>query len=114
MFGFLEHSENHCGLIAALDMLMPVLTIQAVAPVWVRPLIMTAAIGVPGALKAALALHGIGGTATAAVLKRKGDIESGVSHRHDLLQQLFDIVREKGEKVNFGTGEVTLESWAAM
>jgi hypothetical protein len=31
-----------------------------------------------------------------------------------MLQQLFDIVREKGEKVNFSSDEATLEAYVAM
>jgi len=114
MFGFLEHSTDHGDFIASLDALMPVIVIAAVAPTYVRPLVQASAIVIPGALKAVEALDGIARSAKAAASRRMQDAERGIEHRNDLLQQLFDIVREKGEKVNFGPDEATQESYAAM
>lgn len=114
MFGFLEKSEDHGAFIASLDALMPVLCISAIAPWYMRPFIMASAIVVPAALKAVKAVDGIRKAAVEAAGKRKKDIDDGVAHRNDMLQQLFDIVREKGEKVNFTDKEATLEAWVAM
>ncbi|KAF2790230.1 cytochrome P450 [Melanomma pulvis-pyrius CBS 109.77] len=114
MFGFLEKSEDHGAFIASLDALMPVLCISAIAPWYMRPFIMASAIVVPAALKAVKAVDGIRKAAVEAAGKRKKEIDDGVAHRNDMLQQLFDIVREKGEKVNFTDKEATLEAWVAM
>ncbi|KAF2023029.1 cytochrome P450 [Setomelanomma holmii] len=114
MFGFLEKGEDHGEFIASLDALMPVLCITAIGPTYLRPLIMSSAIVSPTALRAVKALEGIRQAALAAGGKRKRDIEDGVAHRNDMLQQLFDIVREKGEKVNFSSDEATLEAYVAM
>lgn len=114
MFGFLENSEDHGSFIASLDALMPVLCISAIGPTYLRPLIMGSAIVIPAAFKAVKAIDGIRKAAVAAAGKRMTEIENGVAHRSDMLQQLFDIVREKGEKVNFTSREATLEAYVAM
>jgi|TARA_R110002003_G_scaffold1110_2_gene22367 hypothetical protein len=114
MFGFLQNSEDHGAFIASLDALMPVLCVSAIGPTYLRPLIMSSAIVLPAALKAVKAIDGIRQAALAAGTKRRKDIENGVAHRNDMLQQLFDIVREKGEKVNFSSDEATLEAYVAM
>ncbi|KAF2195063.1 cytochrome P450 [Zopfia rhizophila CBS 207.26] len=114
MFGFMENSHDHGVFIASLDALMPVLCIAAIGPAYLRPLVTGSASAIPAALKAAKSVDDIRKAAIAATNQRKKDIEDGVVPRNDLLQQLFGIVREKGEKVNFTHNEATLESWVAM
>ncbi|KAF2851926.1 cytochrome P450 [Plenodomus tracheiphilus IPT5] len=114
MFGFLEKGEDHGAFIASLDALMPVLCISAIGPTYLRPLIMGSAIAIPAAFKAVKAIDGIRKAAVIAAAKRMKENADGVEHRNDMLQQLFDIVQEKGEKVNFSSDEVTLEAYVAM
>lgn len=114
MFGFLEKSEDHGAFIASLDALMPVLCISAIGPTYLRPLIMGSAIAIPAAFRAVKAIDGIRKAAVIAAGKRMKENADGVPHRHDMLQQLFDIVQEKGEKVNFSSDEATLEAYVAM
>jgi hypothetical protein len=114
MFGFIEKGEDHGAFIASLDALMPVLCVSAIGPTYLRPLIMSSAIVIPAAFRAVKAIDGIRKAAVIAGGKRKKDIEDGVAHRNDMLQQLFDIVKEKGEKVNFTSDEATLEAYVAM
>jgi hypothetical protein len=114
MFGFLEKSEDHGAFIASLDALMPVLCISAIAPWYLRPFVMGSAIVIPAAFRAVKAVDGIRAAAVEAAGKRKKQIADGSVKRNDILQQLFDIVGEKGEKVNFTDKEATLEAWVAM
>lgn len=114
MFGFLEHSEDHGAYIASLDALMPVLCISAIAPYYLRPLIMCSAIVIPAVFRAVKAIEGIQQAAIAATQKRLGEMRAGEATRTDMLQQLFAIVQEKGEKVNFSEREATLEAFIAM
>jgi hypothetical protein len=114
MFGFLEKSEDHGAFIASLDALMPVLCISAIAPSYLRPLIMMSAIFLPTGLKSVKAIGGIRTAAIEATDRRKKSIEDGEPLRHDMLQHLFEIVREKGEKVDFSHKEATLEGFVAM
>jgi hypothetical protein len=113
MFGFLKNSEDHGAFIASLVALMPVLCMSAIAPSYLRP-IMTSAIAVPYMLRAVKAINGIREAAVAAAENRIKNIELGAPVRNDMLQQLFDIVREKGEKINFGSREATLEAYVAI
>lgn len=114
MFGFLEKSEDHGAIIASLDALMPILCVSAIAPTYLRPLIMGSAIVVPAVLNAVKGLDGIRKAAITATRKRMQENAEGVEHRNDMLQQLFNIVHDKGEKVNFTSDEVTLEAYVAM
>ena len=114
MFGFLQNSEDHGAFIASLDALMPVLCISAIGPTYMRPLIMCSAIVIPAAFKAVKAIDGIRKAAVVASSKRMKEIEDGAVPRTDMLQQLFDTVRDKGEKVNFSSREATLEAYVAM
>jgi hypothetical protein len=114
MFGFLQKCEDHGAFIASLDALMPVLCMAAIAPSYIRPLIMTSAIVIPAALKALKAIDGIRKAAVEAAGKRMKTIDEGGPLRNDMLQQLFDIVRNKGDKVNFSSREATLEAYVAM
>ncbi|KAH9882373.1 hypothetical protein J1614_000609 [Plenodomus biglobosus] len=114
MFGFLEKSEDHGAFIASLDALMPVLCVAAIAPTYLRPLVMGSAIVIPTALKAVKAIDGIRKAAATSVVKRMKENANGIEHRNDMLQQLFDIVHEKGEKVDFSSDEVKQESYVAI
>lgn len=114
MFGFLEHSKDHEAYIASLDALMPVLCVAAVASNYMRPLVMGSAIAIPVVFKALKALESIRNAAVIATKKRVKEVEDGKVPRNDMLQQLFDIVQEKGEKANFSGREVTLEAYVAM
>jgi hypothetical protein len=113
-FGFLGESKDRGAFIASLDALMSVLCISAIAPSYVRPLIMTSAILIPAALEAVKAIEGIRKAAVEAASKRKKSIKEAQPARHNLLQQLFEIVRKKGEKVNFSDREATLDAYMAM
>ncbi|OAL00128.1 cytochrome P450 [Phaeosphaeriaceae sp. SRC1lsM3a] len=114
MFGFLHNSEDHGAYIASLDALVPLLCVIAIAPRHLRPFIGALMAIVPAAVAAAKSLDSIRTAALAAVGGRMKSIRDGSSQRGDMMSQLFDIVHEKGEKVNFSHREVTLESYSAM
>lgn len=114
MFGNLEHSEDHGNYMASMETLLPLICISAVAPSYLRPVIMASALVLPATYSAVRALNDLRKAAVAAANKRLQDLEDGVVHRSDMLQQLFDIVQTKGEKVNFTHKEATLEAWVAL
>lgn len=114
MFGFLEKSEDHGTFIASLDALMPFSCICAVAPTYLRPLILGSAIFIPAAFRAVKSIDGIRKAAVIATAKRLKENQDGVEHRNDMLQQLFDIVEQKGDEANFSVKEATLEAFVAM
>jgi hypothetical protein len=77
-------------------------------------MIMASSILYPAGLKAVRAIDGIRKAAIAATANRIQDIDQGNAHQDDMLLQLLDIVREKGEKMNFSRSEATLEAYTAM
>lgn len=114
MFGFMEESHDHESLIASLDTLMPPLCVMAIAPVYLRPFILISSLFIPGARKSGKAVGIIEEKARICVAERLGHIQDGLELRNDLLSHLLQIRDEKGEKINFSTNEVILESWIAI
>lgn len=115
MFGFLENAHDHESYIESLDTLIPAITTAAVAPSYIRPIILTSAILNPAARRALKAIDHIAAAARICVAKRREKtVGDDSSARHDLLHQLLGIVREKGEKVDFGVPEVEYEAYVAL
>ena len=87
----------------------------SVAPSYVRPLILSSALAVPGSLKALKAVDTIG-TASREVVAKRFDVSSNPDHepRADVLQQLYDIYVEKGFKVDFNMGDIEQEAYVAL
>jgi len=114
MFGFMENSHDHEAWIASLDLLMPFVCMTAVAPSYTRPLILASALVVPGSLSALKALETIATASKNCVAKRFGKGAKSEEHRTDILDQLYSIHVEKGEKVDFGLGEIEQEAYVAL
>lgn len=115
-FGFLEKSYDHGGWMHSLELLMPFLCMCAVAPAFVRPLVLASSLAVPGALKALKAVENIATSARACVSQRfdQGAQLETEEKRTDMLQQLYDIHLEKGSKVDFNMGDIEQEAYVAL
>ncbi|KAF2970786.1 hypothetical protein GQX73_g2847 [Xylaria multiplex] len=115
MFGFMEKSHDHGNWIQSLDLLMPFLCMTSVAPSYMRPLILSSALVVPGSIKALKAVETIG-TAAREVVSKRFNIGATPEHerRTDVLQQLYDIHEEKGAKVDFKMGDIEQEAYVAL
>lgn len=116
MFGFMEQRTDYQSYIASLDTLLPVLAICAVGPSYIRPVISASSILSPAVRKALRAIDHIAAAAKNCVATRSYELSSGSGDniRRDLLQQLFDISRGKGDKLDFGQGETTYEAYVGM
>ncbi|CAI6332382.1 unnamed protein product [Periconia digitata] len=114
MFGFMEKNTDINGWIDALDALMPVLCVAAIAPTYYRPFIMISAILNSTVFKALKSFEGIHTASVDVVTKRVKEISAGTADRIDMLQQFSRIVREKGEQVRFTDSEVTLEAYVGL
>jgi hypothetical protein len=115
MFGFMESGGDHGSWIESLDLLMPFLCMTAVAPSYVRPLILASAVVVPGSLKALKAIDNIGVAARSCVAKRFDEApKSEGQSRTDILEQLYRIHLEKGDKVDFQLGDIQQEAYVAL
>ncbi|KAK4935422.1 hypothetical protein LTR10_023527 [Elasticomyces elasticus] len=115
MFGFLETGADHGSWIESLDLLMPFLCMTAVAPTYVRSLILMSALVVPGSLKALKAIDNIGVAARKCVAERFDTASKDEGqHRTDIVEQLHEIHLEKGEKVDFQIGDIQQEAYVAL
>ncbi|EXJ84620.1 hypothetical protein A1O3_05290 [Capronia epimyces CBS 606.96] len=115
MFGFMETSSDHESWIHSLDLLMPFLCMTAVAPTYVRSLILASALVVPGSLAALKAIENIGTSARRCVAQRFAEESKDEGqHRSDILDQLYRIHLEKGDKVDFNLGEIEQEAYVAL
>lgn len=85
----------------------------AVAPSYIRPLILGSAIVVPGSLKALKAIDNIAKAARNCVAKRSDEAPRD-QQRSDMLDQLYEIQLVKGEKVDFKTGDIVQEAYVAL
>lgn len=115
-FGFLEHSHDHGGWIRSMHLLIPFLCMCAVAPAYVRPLILASSLVMPGSLKALKAIENIGTAARTCVAKRfeQDPLEEAPGERTDILQQLYGIPVEKGFKLDFNMGDIEQEAYVAL
>jgi hypothetical protein len=113
-FGFLRDSIDYGGYIASVHSAMPFLNILAMSPAYVRPFLMVGALAVPSLFKAVLAVHGVKTTAERETYEAQARTEETTAKRVDMTSQLMGIVRDKGEKSNFGTREIVSENWVAV
>ncbi|KAI1300897.1 cytochrome P450 oxidoreductase [Xylaria venustula] len=115
MFGFMEKSHDHGNWIESLDLLMPFLCMTAVAPSYMRPLILSSALAIPGSLKALKAVDTIGSASREVTAKRFDTSASPEQEqRTDVLQQLYNIHKEKGDKIDFQMGDIEQEAYIAL
>ncbi|KAH7126509.1 cytochrome P450 [Dactylonectria estremocensis] len=115
MFGFMKNKSDYRGYIRSLDLLLPILTTSCVLPSYIRPLFLLAVVMLPGVYKALGSMQDIEEAAESCVSERQHLVQSGdVSEKKDILSSLFNIVRDKGEKVDFGMKEVQVEVYVAL
>ncbi|KAK6369088.1 hypothetical protein LTR64_007248 [Lithohypha guttulata] len=116
MFGFMDKEEDHKSYIACMDALMPVLLQVSLAPQYYRPFIFMSS-ALSSTVRKALKSFDVITNAAKECVARRVDNEAKVveeAKRNDIMQQLLDIVHEKGDKVDFKIGEVQFEAFAAL
>jgi hypothetical protein len=113
-FGFLKDSTDYGGYIQAVHKAMPFLNTLAATPSYARPLLMVGALAVPSLLKAVIAVDGVKKTAQRETYAAQARTEEASAKRVDMTSQMMGIVREKGEKSNFGVNEIVSENWVAV
>ncbi|KAF2728074.1 cytochrome P450 [Polyplosphaeria fusca] len=113
-FGFLEKSCDHGNYIASLDVIMPVLNLLGITPKYCRTLVLLSSMFAPAVLKAVMAVSHMQKEAIAIADSKKVEVEETERPRVDVLSQLFQIVKDKGEKVKFGHKEATNEAYTGI
>ena len=116
MFGFMEKMTDHGSYIAAIDTCMPTLVTVGIAPVYLKSWIFKLSALNPSVRSGMAAFGRIASLAKECVLQRSAQIQNADEEapRRDLLQQLFDTARQKGEKVDFGINEIQTEVYVAV
>lgn len=115
MFGFMKGAHDYGGYIHALDLLIPFIAVACVMPTYMRTLFLVSGAMIPRVFKALKALKHIENASDACVTERRRlhDSDKAVE-RKDLLESFFDIVREKGDRKDFGATEVKMEVYGAL
>ncbi|KAI8942112.1 hypothetical protein NX059_000207 [Plenodomus lindquistii] len=113
-FGFLQDRVDYCGYIYAVHQAMPFLHVLASAPAYARPLLMGVAVTIPRLLKAVIAIGGVKRTAQKETYAAQARAEADTEKRVDMTSLLLGIMRERGEKNNFGLNEIVSENWTAV
>ncbi|CAK7221894.1 hypothetical protein SBRCBS47491_004685 [Sporothrix bragantina] len=116
MFGCLAAGHDHRGYIRSLDLLLPILCAASVMPTYIRSLFLIGgALVQPRVMKALTSLKDIDEAAEQCIAERHAQLEQGKSgDEKDILASLFAVMREKGEKVDFGRTEVKVEVYVAL
>jgi hypothetical protein len=111
-FGFLKTSSDYGNYIAAVHTAMPLNSVVAMAPLWIRTYLLKMGVMIPKVLKAIIAADGIRYTAvreTGVAQERTLDANA---NRTDVLSQLLSIMREK--RTSLTIKEIHVEMWAAV
>lgn len=99
---------------ASLSIVILVIFISVVLLTYVRPLILACAQIVPTARKALKCVNHIAGAARSCVAHRLEDAGEDEERRDDLLEQLLMIRQQKGDDMDFGSGDIEQEAYAAL
>lgn len=113
-FGFLKDSVDYGGYISAVHQAMPFLHVLASAPAYVRSSLMGGAVAIPRLLKAVIAIDDVTKTAERETYEAQARTESATAKRVDMTSLMLGVMREKGEKDNFGLREIVSENWTAV
>jgi hypothetical protein len=113
-FGFMRDRIDYGNYIESVHQAMPFLNLLASAPGYVRPFLMGGAACVPKLLRAVLAVNNVKKTAEREAYEAQARSEADNAKRVDIDSVLLGVMREKGEKNNFGIREVVSENWTAV
>jgi hypothetical protein len=115
MFGFMQDRHDFGSYIESLDQLLPPMVVSAVSPTYARPFILPAALLFPKTRKALASLKHIATAAKGCVAKRREEMASGnETIRNDILNKLFAIHIDKGQKYDFQIPDIEQEAYVAL
>jgi hypothetical protein len=115
-FGFMQNPHDHESYIASLDNLLPVMMTASLVPPAFRGLVLGFSVFSSTVRKGYKAIKHISAAARGCVARRANANTKSESQgdRTDLLHHLLNIMKNKGEAVDFGKGEVESEAYSAM
>lgn len=112
----MEDSHDHKSYIASLEKLLPVMMTASLVPPTFRGLVLGTSVFSSTVRRGLVAIKHISAAARGSVAARANtDLKSeSREDRTDLLHHLLKIVKDKGEALDFGKGEVESEAYSAM
>ncbi|KAF3001857.1 Cytochrome P450 monooxygenase acrts1 [Curvularia kusanoi] len=111
-FGFIKDSVDYGDYINAVHTAMPLNSVVAMAPLWLRPVLLYCGIAIPKVFKAIMAADGIRKTAIRETEIATARTTDFTSKRTDILSQLISIKNDKPGSLT--TNDIHVEMWAAV
>ncbi|KAF1941940.1 cytochrome P450 [Clathrospora elynae] len=113
-FGFLKDRIDYKNYIKSVHQAMPLLHALASAPAYARPFLIGGAVCVPKLLKAVFAVDNVRRTAQRETYGAQERAEADTEKRVDMTSAMLRIMRDKGNKHNFGLNEIASENFIAV
>ena len=115
MFGFMKAGYDHRGYIQSLDLLLPVLAAASAMPTYLRSIFLLGGSMIPSVYKALKSVGEIEKAADLCISRRQSFLQGGgIVENDDILNSLFQVMHEKGDKVDFRLTEVKVEVYVAL
>lgn len=111
-FGFIRDRIDYGGYINAVHTAMPLNSVVAMAPLWLRPVILYCGIAIPKVFSAIMAADGIRKTAVRETEIAQARAQDMTSKRTDILSQILSIKNQKPESLTIN--DVHVEMWGAV
>ncbi|KAJ8107714.1 hypothetical protein OPT61_g8679 [Boeremia exigua] len=111
-FGFIKESIDYGGYINAVHTAMPLNSVVAMAPTWLRPALLYCGIAIPKVFNAIMAADGIRKTAVRETELAQARTQDMTSQRTDILSQILSIKNNKPESLSIN--DVHVEMWGAV
>lgn len=107
-FGFIKDSVDYGGYINAVHTAMPLNSVVAMAPQWLRPVILYCGIAIPKVFKAIMAADGIRKTAVRETDIAQARAQDLTSKRTDVLSQILSIKNQKPDSLTINDVHVEM------
>lgn len=104
-FGFLRDGHDYGSYIRSVHQAMPIMSVVAQAPAYVRPVLLVGAMAVPRLFRAVMAVDRIKKNAIVEADEALGDSVASIEERSDVLAQLVAMVREHEKEVGGDKGK---------
>ena len=115
MFGFMRDAHDYQGYIHAFESFVPISSVASVMPAYMRSLFLMSGTLMPKVLKALNSIKNMEIASETVIAERQSMHDrNGAGQRKDVLENLFIMMREKGEASDFGTTEVKVEVFAGL
>ena len=114
IFGFMHTRSDYKDYMSSLSSMLPTFTIGGTLPSYITPFILPLTLLMPSARGAISAIKHIDASSHSAVQRRKQELEDQKDDKRDILRKMLEISADRGEKVDFTTPHVVIESTSSL